>query len=144
MSWDISGDRFLVIYAVVLATAALAGLGNPGDIAALILLVVGTVFAGWALLSVSDVSRAGRWVLRRARRTNSELDPRRKPAWAGRGVDELTFAMALFGPSPLLAVDPQFAEVIGIRKDVRYPFPRQFDTGGYGGGLLTPGNDGLQ
>jgi len=119
------------------------GLGNPGDIAGLILLVAGTVFAGWALLSVPDVSRTGRRVLRHARRTNAELDPRQKPAWTGRGVDELTLAMALFGPSPLLAVDPQFAGVIGIRKDVRYPFPRQFDTGGYGG-LLTPESDRLQ
>ena len=103
-------------------------LGNPGDVAGLILLVAGTLFAGWALLSVSDVSRTGRRVLRRARRTNVALDPRRRAAWAERDVDELALAMALFGSSPLLDVDPEFASVLGIRKDSRSRSPRDFDT----------------
>ena len=43
-------------------------------------------------------------------------------------VDELALAMALFGSSPLLDVDPGFASVLGIRKDSRSRSPRDFDT----------------
>jgi uncharacterized protein (TIGR04222 family) len=106
-------------------------LGGAGAVVGLILLTVATAIGGWYLLPVSTVSRSGRRVLRQLRRTHADLNPRGKPVWSQRSVDELTLGMALFGPAPLLAVDPQFAQQVGIHKDVRYPMPREFDTGKY-------------
>jgi hypothetical protein len=50
--------------------------------------------------------------------------------------------MALFGPQPLRAVDPEFAHVVGIRRDVASPFPSDItrsrsglgEYGDFGGG----------
>ena len=117
--------------------------GGSGSVVGLILLTAATVLGGWYLLPVSQVSRSGRHALRQLRRAHADLDPRRKPVWKGRSVDELTLGMALFGPAPLLAVDPEFAQQVGIHKDVRYPMPREFDTGGYGAHLLTGGSQPL-
>jgi hypothetical protein len=134
------------MFGVVRLGAGVVGsgsLGSSGVVVGLILLIVATLLGGWYLLPVSGVSRSGKRVLRQSRRAHADLDPHRRPGWKKRSVDELALGMALFGPAPLLAVDPEFAQQVGIHENVKYPMPREFDTGGYGAHLLTGGTQPL-
>ncbi|PSK64631.1 hypothetical protein B0E53_03399 [Micromonospora sp. MH33] len=62
-------------------------------------------------------------LLRRQRREHAELDPQRRPAWRERSTDQLLTAMALFGPRPLLAVDPGLAVQVGVDPERGRPTP---------------------
>jgi uncharacterized protein (TIGR04222 family) len=106
-------------------------IGGAGAVVGLILLVTATIIIGWYLTSSPVVSRSGRRLLRHQRRTHADL--------SGHGIEDVTLGMALFGPAPLLTLEPEFAAELGIRRDVRYPFPRDFDTSLYPASLLTGG-----
>ncbi|PWU49033.1 TIGR04222 domain-containing membrane protein [Micromonospora globispora] len=99
----------LVESAVVGRTA-----GGPASVVGLLLFCLATVLGGWWLCEVPETGAAARRVLRRQRRAHADLAPERRPAWSERGTEELLTAMALFGPRPLVAVDPRFAQQIGI------------------------------
>ncbi|WP_200214240.1 TIGR04222 domain-containing membrane protein [Micromonospora coerulea] len=88
--------------------------GGPASVAGLLLCCLATALAGWWLCEVPETGTAARRLLRRQRRAHAELAPERRPAWSERSTDELLNAMALFGPRPLLAVDPRFAELVGV------------------------------
>jgi uncharacterized protein (TIGR04222 family) len=111
--------------ALLVASAMGAGsAGGPGSVVGLILACAATLLAGWYLWEVPEVGRVGRRLLRNARRTHAQLAPRRGLIWSHRSVQEMMIGMALFGPQPLLAVDPGFAHLVGVRRAARSPFPR--------------------
>lgn len=97
--------------------------GGPASVAGLLLCCLATALGGWWLCEVPETGAAARRLLRRMRRAHADLDPERRPAWSERGDDELLTAMALFGPRPLLAVDPRFAVRVGV--DPEGTRPRQ-------------------
>ncbi|MET8067052.1 TIGR04222 domain-containing membrane protein, partial [Micromonospora sp. NPDC005313] len=66
---------------------------------------------------------AARRLLRELRREHADLDPERRPSWQGRDTDTLLTGMALFGPRPLLAVDPAFAVQVGVDPERGRPRP---------------------
>ncbi|WP_405096454.1 TIGR04222 domain-containing membrane protein [Micromonospora sp. NBC_01412] len=100
--------------------------GGPASVVGLLLGCGVTLLGGWWLCEVPEIGAAARRLLRQARRTHADLDPQRRPAWSERGTDELLTAMALFGARPLLAVDPRFADMVGVHDDrPRPPTPRQ-------------------
>lgn len=88
--------------------------GGPASVVGLLLCCLATVLGGWWLCEVPETGAAARRLLRRRRRTYAELAPERRPAWSERGTEELLTAMAVFGPRPLLAVDPRFAQLVGV------------------------------
>ncbi|SBT45433.1 TIGR04222 domain-containing membrane protein [Micromonospora narathiwatensis] len=98
--------------------------GGPASVVGLLLCCLATVLGGWWLCEVPETGSAARRLLRRQRRTHAELAPQRRPAWSERGTDELLPAMAVFGPRPLLAVDPRFAELVGV--DPEHTRPREY------------------
>jgi uncharacterized protein (TIGR04222 family) len=83
-------------------------IGGAGAVVGLILLVTATITIGWYLTSAPVVSRSGRRLLHHQRRTHANL-----------GTEDVTLGMALFGPDPLLTLDPEFAAHLGIRPDAR-------------------------
>ncbi|SCG72714.1 TIGR04222 domain-containing membrane protein [Micromonospora inositola] len=95
--------------------------GGPASVAGLLLCCLATALAGWWLCEVPEIGVVARRLLRRQRRAHAELAPERRPAWSERGTDELLTAMALFGPRPLLAVDPRLAELVGVDADRTRP-----------------------
>jgi uncharacterized protein (TIGR04222 family) len=95
--------------------------GGPGSVAGLLLACMATLLAGWWLTEVPETGAAARRLLRQRRRAHADLAPERRPAWSERGTGELLTAMALFGPRPLLAVDPRFAELVGVDNDRTRP-----------------------
>ncbi len=98
--------------------------GGPASVVGLLLCCLATVVGAWWLCEVPETGSAARRLLRRQRRAYAELAPQQRPAWSERGTDELLTAMALFGPRPLLAVDPHFAELVGI--DPEHTRPREY------------------
>ncbi|MGR6319580.1 TIGR04222 domain-containing membrane protein [Micromonospora soli] len=88
--------------------------GGPASVAGLLLCCLATALGGWWLCEVPETGAAARRLLRRLRREHTDLAPERRPAWSERGTDELLTGMALFGPRPLLAVDPRFAVQVGV------------------------------
>ncbi|MGC4807830.1 TIGR04222 domain-containing membrane protein [Micromonospora sp. DT233] len=100
--------------------------GGPASVVGLLLGCGVTLLVGWWLSEVPETGAAARRLLRRARRAHAALDPQRRPVWSDRGTDDLLTAMALYGARPLLAVDPRFAELVGVVDDrPRPPTPRQ-------------------
>ncbi|RGC66580.1 hypothetical protein C5N14_22745 [Micromonospora sp. MW-13] len=100
--------------------------GGPASVVGLLLACGATLLGGWRLCEVPEAGAAARRLLRRARRSHADLDPQHRPAWSERGTDELLTAMALYGPRPLLAVDPRFADLVGVDDErPRPPTPRQ-------------------
>ncbi|MFD2765218.1 TIGR04222 domain-containing membrane protein [Micromonospora eburnea] len=95
--------------------------GGPASVAGLLLCCLATLLAGWWLCEVPETGAAARRVLRRQRRAYAELAPEQRPAWSERGTEDLLTAMAVFGPRPLLAVDPRFAELVGVDPDRTRP-----------------------
>ncbi|SCL31692.1 TIGR04222 domain-containing protein [Micromonospora rhizosphaerae] len=88
--------------------------GGPASVVGLLLACVATLLTGWWLCEVPETGAAARRLLRRLRREHAELAPEHRPAWSEHGTDELLTAMALFGPRPLLAVEPAFAQLVGV------------------------------
>ncbi|SCF20383.1 TIGR04222 domain-containing membrane protein [Micromonospora mirobrigensis] len=88
--------------------------GTPASVAGLLLCCLATALGGWWLCEVPETGAAARRLLRRRRRSLAELNPELRPTYAGRGTDELLAAAAVFGPRPLLAIDPRFAVQIGV------------------------------
>ncbi|MEO3780087.1 TIGR04222 domain-containing membrane protein [Micromonospora sp. B11E3] len=100
--------------------------GGPASVVGLLLGCGATLLGGWRLCEVPETSAAARRLLRRARRAHANLDPQRRPAWSERDPGDVLTAMALFGSRPLLAVDPRFAETVGVADErPRPPTPRQ-------------------
>ncbi|MCW3844286.1 TIGR04222 domain-containing membrane protein [Micromonospora yasonensis] len=99
--------------------------GGPASVVGLLLCCLATVLGGWWLCEVPETGAAARRLLRRLRRRHADLDPQRRPAWSERGTEELLTAMALFGPRPLLAVDPRFGELVGIDAERTRPTPQR-------------------
>ncbi|WP_043324059.1 TIGR04222 domain-containing membrane protein, partial [Micromonospora sp. M42] len=97
--------------------------GGPASVAGLLLCCLATALGGWWLTEVPETGSAARRLLRRLRREHADLDPERRPVWQGRDTDTLLTGMALFGPRPLLAVDPAFAVQVGIDPDRDRPRP---------------------
>ncbi|MEU4481136.1 TIGR04222 domain-containing membrane protein [Micromonospora sp. NPDC023966] len=97
--------------------------GGPASVAGLLLCCLATALGGWWLCEVPETGAAARRLLRRQRREHAELDPQRRPAWRERDTDQLLTAMALFGPRPLLAVDPGFAVQVGVDPERGRPTP---------------------
>ncbi|SBT66693.1 TIGR04222 domain-containing protein [Micromonospora sediminicola] len=97
--------------------------GGPASVAGLLLCCLATALGGWWLTEVPETGAAARRLLRRLRREHADLDPERRPTWQGRDTDALLTAMALFGPRPLLAVDPAFAVQVGVDPDRGRPRP---------------------
>lgn len=95
--------------------------GGPASVVGLLLGCLATLLAGWWLCEVPETGSAARRLLRRQRRAYAELAPELQPAWRERDTDEMLTAMALFGPRPLLAVDPRFAEQVGVDPDRTRP-----------------------
>ncbi|MBY8875786.1 TIGR04222 domain-containing membrane protein [Micromonospora sp. PLK6-60] len=88
--------------------------GGPASVAGLLLCCLATAVGGWWLCEVPETGAAARRLLRRQRRAHAELSPERRPAYGERDTGELLAAMAVFGPRPLLAVDPRFAVQVGV------------------------------
>ncbi|MER5705444.1 TIGR04222 domain-containing membrane protein [Micromonospora sp. NPDC002296] len=100
--------------------------GGPASVVGLLLACGATLLGGWRLCEVPEIGATARRLLRRTRRAHADLDPQHRPVWRERGAGELLTAMALYGPRPLLAVDPTFAELVGVRDESpRPPTPRQ-------------------
>ncbi|WP_320068719.1 TIGR04222 domain-containing membrane protein [Micromonospora sp. RTGN7] len=100
--------------------------GGPASVVGLLLGCGVTLLGGWWLSEVPETGAAARRLLRQARRDHADLDPQHRPVWSERGSDELLTAMALYGPRPLLAVDPRFADLVGVPDEQpRPPTPRQ-------------------
>ncbi|MFU8874290.1 TIGR04222 domain-containing membrane protein [Micromonospora sp. SL4-19] len=95
--------------------------GGPASMAGLLLCCLATVLGGWWLCEVPVTGGAARRLLRRQRRTYAALAPEQRPVWSERGTDEMLTAMSVFGPRPLLAVDPAFAELVGVDPDRTRP-----------------------
>ncbi|MDZ5443660.1 TIGR04222 domain-containing membrane protein [Micromonospora sp. 4G57] len=98
--------------------------GGPASVAGLLLCCLATALTGWWLCEVPETGSAARRLLRQHRRAHADLNPERRPAWSERGTDELLTGMALFGPRPLLAVDPRFAELVGVDAERTRPATR--------------------
>ncbi|MFG2052478.1 TIGR04222 domain-containing membrane protein [Micromonospora sp. NPDC048930] len=99
--------------------------GGPASVVGLLLCCLATALGGWWLCEVPETGSAARRLLRRLRRQHADLAPERRPVWRERGTDELLTAMALFGPRPLLAVDPRLGELVGIDVERTRPAPRR-------------------
>ncbi|MGW5671913.1 TIGR04222 domain-containing membrane protein [Micromonospora sp. NPDC003776] len=99
--------------------------GGPASVVGLLLCCLATALGGWWLCEVPETGAAARRLLRRLRRRHADLDPQQRPAWSERGTDELLTAMALFGPRPLLAVDPRLGELVGIDVERTRPTPQR-------------------
>ncbi|PTA45006.1 TIGR04222 domain-containing membrane protein [Micromonospora sp. RP3T] len=99
--------------------------GGPASVAGLLLCCLATALGGWWLTEVPETGAAARRLLRRLRREHADLDPERRPTWQGRDTDALLTAMALFGPRPLLAVDPAFAVQVGVDPERDRPRPQR-------------------
>ncbi|MFC0007577.1 TIGR04222 domain-containing membrane protein [Micromonospora siamensis] len=91
--------------------------GTPASVAGLLLCCLATALGGWWLCEVPETGAAARGLLRRRRRAHAHLAPEQRPTWSDHGTDDLLTAMALFGPRPLLAVDPRFAVQVGVDPD---------------------------
>ena len=113
----------LGVAALVATAASRIAVRNVGALGGVVLVVGAALLAGWWLRYVPEIGLRGRWLLRRTRRTHRHLDPRRRPAWSTLSVDDLLLGMALFGPTPLRAVEPVFAELVGVHHTERSPFP---------------------
>lgn len=98
--------------------------GGPASVVGLLLCCLATVLGAWWLCEVPETGSAARRLLRRQRRAYAQLAPQQRPAWSERDTNELLTAMALFGPRPLLAVDPHFAELVGV--DPEHTRPREY------------------
>ncbi|MEU8264876.1 TIGR04222 domain-containing membrane protein [Micromonospora sp. NPDC048999] len=98
--------------------------GGPASVVGLLLCCLATVLGAWWLCEVPETGSAARRLLRRRRRAYAQLAPQQRPAWSERDTDELLTAMAVFGPRPLLAVDPRFAELVGV--DPEHTRPREY------------------
>ncbi|MEV0005254.1 TIGR04222 domain-containing membrane protein [Micromonospora sp. NPDC050980] len=99
--------------------------GGPASVAGLLLCCLATALGGWWLTEVPETGAAARRLLRRLRHEHADLDPERRPRWQGRDTDALLTAMALFGPRPLLAVDPAFAVQVGVDPERGRPRPER-------------------
>ncbi|MFR9780568.1 TIGR04222 domain-containing membrane protein [Micromonospora sp. MS34] len=99
--------------------------GGPASVVGLLLCCLATALTGWWLSEVPETGAAARRLLRRLRRRHADLDPQRRPVWSERGTDELLTAMALFGPRPLLALDPRLGELVGIDAERTRPAPQR-------------------
>ncbi|GAB3083051.1 TIGR04222 domain-containing membrane protein [Micromonospora schwarzwaldensis] len=99
--------------------------GGPASVAGLLLCCLATALGGWWLTEVPETGAAARRLLRRLRHEHADLDPERRPTWQGRDTDALLTAMALFGPRPLLAVDPAFAVQVGVDPERGRPRPER-------------------
>ncbi|MET7471917.1 TIGR04222 domain-containing membrane protein [Micromonospora sp. NPDC005223] len=97
--------------------------GGPASVAGLLLCCLATALGGWWLTEVPETGAAARRLLRELRREHADLDPERRPSWQGRDTDTLLTGMALFGPRPLLAVDPAFAVQVGVDPERGRPRP---------------------
>lgn len=94
--------------------------GGPGATVGLILTTAGSLLAGWLLLEVPTVSRAGRRALRRA---SQELTNDSDTATSAASSPPVMRKIAIGGPRSLHALAPQIAPLVGIGPNHRYPFP---------------------
>ncbi|MFB9238634.1 TIGR04222 domain-containing membrane protein [Plantactinospora siamensis] len=97
--------------------------GGPAAVVGLLFAGAATLLTAWRLSEIPEVGRAGRRLLRRERREHAELAPGRRPRYGERPAGDLLRAMALFGPRPLLTLDPAFAGLVGIQEVTLTPFP---------------------
>ncbi|MEU5940918.1 TIGR04222 domain-containing membrane protein [Micromonospora sp. NPDC047548] len=127
MTWSVA-PLFLVaavgVIRLVESAVEARDAGGPASVAGLLLSCMATLLTGWWLTEVPETGAAARRLLRQRRRVHADLAPARRPTWSGRGSEELLTAMALFGPRPLLAVDPRFADLVGV--DANRTRPKEY------------------
>ncbi|KWX62186.1 hypothetical protein ASJ79_29560, partial [Mycobacterium sp. NAZ190054] len=104
------------------------------------ILLVGVVLGPYAaavlpsLFSVDRRTRAGRRFLNAQQRHQKYLKPSRRPAFATYGPAAVAMSTAMFGTGALWAVDPGYADSVGLNGDADGSGGDGASCGGCGGG----------
>ncbi|MEV4007666.1 TIGR04222 domain-containing membrane protein [Actinomadura sp. NPDC049753] len=76
--------------------------------------LIGLGFGAIGLASGAERTREGELAVERAEESRRALDPANEPSYAGLPAPDALMGVALFGTAALMALDPMFAQTVGL------------------------------